>query len=300
MSPAKRRRVGNRGLRGVLRALRPEYGREVLRERLARAEERWQLDAARGGRDVCWTDDGVERPLVTIRISTMPGRDPVLVRRAIASALDQTHEPVEVLVVGDHAGPGAEAIARSFADPRLRFVDLPEPSVYPGRSDLRWYSQGAEPANLALALARGAWITVCDDDDVLTADHVEVLLAAARSGRYEMVHSRAEMEIAPDRWEVIGSPRLRRGAVAHGAVLYSSGLRFLRYSTTSWRRREPLDWNLWRRMRAVGVRAGFVDAVTYRHFLETPERTARAAAAEVRSPSRGAGASGERVLGSQS
>ena len=40
------------------------------------------LEAARAGRDVCWTDDGVEEPLVTVRIATYD-RGPLVAERAL-------------------------------------------------------------------------------------------------------------------------------------------------------------------------------------------------------------------------
>jgi hypothetical protein len=49
-------------------------------------------------------------------------------------------------------------------------------------------------------------------------------------------------------------------------VLYSAALRFMAYRGSSWRRRQPFDWNLWSRMARAGVRMGFLDAVTYRYF----------------------------------
>jgi len=67
-------------------------------------------------------------------------------------------------------------------------------------------------------------------------------------------------------WTVRGGPPLQVGYISHGSVLYSTALRFFRHSMTSWRRAEPFDYNLWRRMRRAGVRMEFVDELTYFHF----------------------------------
>ena len=62
-------------------------------------------------------------PLVTISIPTR-SRPRLLVERALASVLAQTYEHLEVLVVGDAAGPEAAAAVAGVGDPRVRFADL--------------------------------------------------------------------------------------------------------------------------------------------------------------------------------
>ena len=58
------------------------------------------------------------------------------------------------------------------------------------------------------------------------------------------------------------------GSICNASVLYGAHLRFLRYDLNAWRRDEPNDWNLWKRMWGAGVRMGFVDRVLGKHFLE--------------------------------
>ncbi|MEQ1832958.1 MAG: glycosyltransferase family A protein [Candidatus Eisenbacteria bacterium] len=233
-------------------------------------EERRLLAMARDGRDVCWTDEAEAEPLVTIRIATY--HRPELIGASIQSCLAQSYERIEVLVVGDHCSSETAAVVRGFRDSRVRFVNLPARGMYPSELMARWRVAGVLPANAALMLGEGSWITACDDDDEFTPDHVEVLLRAAREQRLEMVWSKADMEVAPGRWDVIGGTPLREGHVTQGSVLYSMGLRFLHLSNTCWRRELPADYHLWSRMQAIGVRMGFVDRVTYRHKLETHQR----------------------------
>lgn len=252
-----------------------DHARESTRERAERREERRLLAQARAGRDVCWPPDAEEEPLVTVRIATYD-RGPVVAERALASAVGQTYEHLEILVVGDACDEATARAVRSVDDPRIRFVNLPTRGLYPDDPYARRKVAGAHPMNAARYLARGAWIAPCDDDDVMTADHVEVLLAHALRHRCEMVYSRARFEHAPGRWRFVGSEPLRMGEISHGTVLYSSGLRFLRHSTTSWRLREPSDWNLWKRMAAIGVRIGFLPQVTYTLNLPSRHRQARA------------------------
>lgn len=108
----------------------------------------------------------VPAPLVSILVRTH--HRPGFLRQALASLAQQTHRPLEVVVVEDGSADG-EAVCAEFA----------------GRLDLRYFrldpAQGRSKAgNRALAEARGEWLGFLDDDDLLYADHVEVLLQAAR------------------------------------------------------------------------------------------------------------------------
>lgn len=254
---AIRHRVTERGVDGQL---------ELWRERLQAREDRDLLARARDGRDVCWEeDDGDDEPLVTIRIPTF-NRSESLADVSLPSALRQTYERIEVLVVGDCTDAATDRLMAGVKDPRVRYVNLPRPGRYPTDPLTRWRVSGTQPMNAALLLANGAWVAPCDDDDELTDDHVEVLLRAAKSRRLEFVHSLTETRFADGTTGVLGAPELTVGQVTHGSVLYSLGLRFLPYSMTCHRIPEPHDWNLWRRMRDLGVRMGFVDRVTYRYF----------------------------------
>jgi GT2 family glycosyltransferase len=105
-------------------------------------------------------------PLASILIRTV-GKAAWL-REALASCAGQTYPSVEVVVVED--GPAtSQAVVDEFAT----------------RVAIRYHATGkrvgrARAGNLAMAHARGEWMNFLDDDDVLFADHVEVLVEAAR------------------------------------------------------------------------------------------------------------------------
>jgi GT2 family glycosyltransferase len=109
------------------------------------------------------------RPLVSILIRTV--RRPVQLREALASCVNQTYPHLEVVVIED-GDPASKYVVDEFA----------------GRLDIRYRATGravgrARAGNLAMREARGEWLNFLDDDDVLFADHVEVLVdAATRSG----------------------------------------------------------------------------------------------------------------------
>jgi glycosyltransferase involved in cell wall biosynthesis len=72
-------------------------------------------------------------------------------RRAIKSALGQTHCPLEIIVINDGSTDGTQAIAESFGD-RVRCISQT--------------NQGETAArNRGFALARGEFVTLLDHDD---------------------------------------------------------------------------------------------------------------------------------------
>jgi GT2 family glycosyltransferase len=108
---------------------------------------------------------GEPRPKVSILIRTM--KRPAWLREALLSCANQTHDNLEVVVVEDGEAQSRSVVA-GFAD----------------RLDVRYEATGApvgraRAGNLALSRATGEWLNFLDDDDVLFADHVEVLLAGA-------------------------------------------------------------------------------------------------------------------------
>ena len=105
-------------------------------------------------------------PLVSILIRTV-GRGAWL-QQALARSRNQTWPNIEVIVIED--GPPTLAGAGRGV---------------PRRLDIRYSATGervgrARAGNLALAEARGEWLNFLDDDDVLFADHGEVLVDAVR------------------------------------------------------------------------------------------------------------------------
>lgn len=103
--------------------------------------------------------------------AVIPTRNrPDLCRRAVESALAQTHRDLEVIVVVDGPDPATLASLSGIDDPRLTVVPL-ERNV------------GAAAArNLAVKRAKGAWIAFLDDDDLWTPGKIAAQLAAIPRG----------------------------------------------------------------------------------------------------------------------
>ncbi|MEA2901440.1 MAG: hypothetical protein QOH36_1327 [Actinomycetota bacterium] len=209
-------------------------------------------------------DEGVGGgDLVSVCITTY-GRPQVLLERALASALRQTWAPIEVIVVADGC-PDTEAVAADItASGRVRFVNLGHRSPYPTDPPAFYASKGVGPRNVAVALARGSWIALLDDDDEFTDDHVERLVTHAREHDLEVVYSKGEVVEGPDRGRVIGEHPLRSRGVTMGSFLYSARFRSFAHDERCWMRGEASDFDFLRRLARGGCRVGFLDEVTLR------------------------------------
>jgi glycosyltransferase involved in cell wall biosynthesis len=120
------------------------------------------------------------RPSPTVSVVVPTRARPELVRRAVQSALGQTCQCLEVIVVLDQPD---EETARSLGridDPRLRVERLPAP-VTPG---------GAR--NAGVARAGGRWVAFLDDDDEWLPRKIELQLEATERSthRYPIVSCR--------------------------------------------------------------------------------------------------------------
>jgi glycosyltransferase involved in cell wall biosynthesis len=105
----------------------------------------------------------LHRPVVSVVIPCYNAAP--FLRETLESALNQTHPPLEVIVVDDGSTDDSAAIARSFG-PRVRVV--------------RQENQGESVArNRAMDEAHGEWIAFLDSDDLWKADKLALQLAAA-------------------------------------------------------------------------------------------------------------------------
>lgn len=110
--------------------------------------------------------------LVSVVIPTR--NRPLLVQRAVKSALGQTLQEIEVIVVIDGTDPATCAELAKFNEPRLTVIELPS-------------SGGAAAArNAGVAQARGEWIAFLDDDDEWLPQKLERQLATAQSASHQL------------------------------------------------------------------------------------------------------------------
>lgn len=104
-------------------------------------------------------------PLVSVVIPTL--RRPKLVLRAIASVLNQTYEPIEVIVVIDGPDEATVESLRTVHDARLRVIVNPRSLTAAGAR------------NVGVGHAKGEWIAFLDDDDEWLPGKIEKQIAFA-------------------------------------------------------------------------------------------------------------------------
>jgi glycosyltransferase involved in cell wall biosynthesis len=110
-------------------------------------------------------------PLVSVIIPTY--HRPELVKRAVKSALAQTLDEIEVIVVIDGPHPETRAALSEINSPRLKVIELPQ-------------NQGCCAArNAGIAAACGEWIALLDDDDEWMPEKLDLQLAMAKASSYQ-------------------------------------------------------------------------------------------------------------------
>ena len=213
-------------------------------------------------------------PLVSVCIPTY-NRGPILIDRAIKSALSQTYENIELIVVGDCCTDNTEELLAKIKDPRLKFYNMKKRERhYPQNIENHWFVGGAAPANKAMDLATGSWIARLDDDDTWSKDHVEKLLKFAIDGDLEFVSALYEAERFGERKVVQGTMALDKYYTRTDSInspkiggvstwLYRSYLKGMKYNLNCYRKEWNRVWDidLSLRIYQAGVRMGFLEEV---------------------------------------
>jgi hypothetical protein len=212
-------------------------------------------------------------PLVSIVIPTW-NRVQTLIERALPSALAQTHGNIEVIVVGDASPPEVAAAIERLGDSRVSFHNLTIRGPYEQERYRSWLSSGTPGLNAGVTLARGLWIAPLGDDDEFEPEHIEHLLAEARTRSLEFVYGRGRVLLPDGRETQLGEFPPRLTQIGLQSAVYHSGLRFLELELGHALFDKPNDWGLVHRMMRVGVRIGMLEETTvvYRPSLraQTP------------------------------
>ena len=194
-------------------------------------------------------DQASEKPLVSILVRTH--RRAAFLRQALTSVLNQTYRNLEVVVVEDDSSEG-EAVCEEFRGK----LDVRYHRIHPGRGR-------SVAGNLALAEARGEWMCFLDDDDLLFADHVEVLLQMAKQHRlpgayglawrtYTRVIDENSASVEEVRHDVVPDEAFSRMVLWHHnfmpiqSVLFHRSL-YDRHGGFAEDMEQLEDWNLWTR-----------------------------------------------------
>jgi hypothetical protein len=206
-----------------------------------------------------------EEPLVSVIIPTYMAYE-ALMERAVPSVLGQTYPNVELVVVGDGAPPQtAEALA-ALGDPRVRYENLTVRAPYPEDPTEFWFVAGTPPWNAAWELAEGSWIAPLNDDDAFRPDHIEKLLAAARSQDFEVAYGAIEHHHPNGTSVIENSWPPESHHFGWQAALVHAGLNFMPMQLGSGALGSPADWSVCRRMRRAGVRFVKLDDVVVDYY----------------------------------
>jgi GT2 family glycosyltransferase len=101
-----------------------------------------------------------------------------LLRHSIGSLLLSDFSDFELIVVGDGCTDDTAEVVRSFADPRIRFVNLPSNSGFQ-----------SVPNNTGVDLARGRYILFLNQDDLYFPDHLATSIAFMEREKAEIAWS---------------------------------------------------------------------------------------------------------------
>ena len=194
---------------------------------------------------------------VSVPIATYDRID-VLVERTIPALLDQTHQDVEVIVVGDGTPAGLFARLEEIDDPRLIRMRLPERTRYPSDPLERWMVAGWRPRNVGAASASGGWLLWMSDDDLILPHGIEALLDRAWTVQSaDLVSGGFEVRIDPPRLHLPGAVEtgLPFDIAGMPALLARVYTRAFRWNARSHLRavHRPSDYDLLMRMHRAGM-----------------------------------------------
>ena len=105
----------------------------------------------------------MENPLVSIIIPTYNRAK--IVGRAISSALNQTYENIDVIIIDDGSSDNTAEILNCLNDPRIRLFKHEK-------------NKGVAAAkNTGLRNIIGDWFTILDSDDEIVSDAIEIMMS---------------------------------------------------------------------------------------------------------------------------
>jgi hypothetical protein len=119
----------------------------------------------------------MSEPRTSILLPTRNRQD--VIGYSIRSVLWQTDGDFELLIVGDGCEDNTAEVVASFADPRIRWFDLPKAPL-----------SGYANRNIVLRQARGRYVAYAQDDDIMLPDHVERLTGTLEASGADLAYSR--------------------------------------------------------------------------------------------------------------
>jgi len=226
------------------------------------------------------------------------GKTPELLKRALDSVFNQTHQDFKVFIVGDDYDNDVEfkEIVSQYPQDKIYSVNLPESYdrlKYKGigsenfefdTNRALWCNSGRTPMNIGieLALHNGYdWVAHLDHDDFWEPNHLEFINNVVERYGYECIWITTKatfgpndvMEVETNGWDVVY--HLPRGYnVIHSAIAMSMKRIPLRYRDVYYEDGNmiPTDADFWDRLGKFIVENGYtgtyINALTCRHDVE--------------------------------
>lgn len=204
------------------------------------------------------------RPLVSIAVPTLD-RTELLTTRSLPSILNQSHENLEIIVVGDHAPPEVGEAVLALGDPRVTFHNLTQRLPLRGDTARRWYVQSVMARNEGLRLARGLWHLSFDDDDQLYPDAIERLLSHARELQVEVAYGRWRQVMRDSTPNEVGVFPPTHGQFGWQGALRHRCLRFFERELVAAAFETPNDVFCFEAMLRAGVRFSMLPEVVWEY-----------------------------------
>lgn len=204
-----------------------------------------------------------QKPLISVIIATY-NRGEILCGRTIPAIMGQTYDNFEIIIVGDKVVDNTAELITKIKDPRIKFKDLKERTIYPEDPISRWMVAGATPRNEALSIAKGDWIYTISDDDILMPDCFEKMVHFALKNDVESI-SANYLSYTEEGEKVFKATDVEKqlGIYMTGipSWMYKSNLKFFKWNINSWRKswNRPSDYDLQHRMKNAGVKMGYFD-----------------------------------------
>ena len=129
-----------------------------------------------------------------------------LLRKAIDSTLGQSRQNFELVVVDDGSTDDTRRVVDDFDDPRIRYLHQPAAGIPVAR-------------NLGVREARGEYVCIMDDDDLMLPDRVRDQLEAAGDGNAGSYGGWIDFEEGSG--ELVRHPGKRR---TEGTILFGSNV----------------------------------------------------------------------------
>jgi len=181
---------------------------------------------------------------------------------SIGSALRQSFDDFELLVVGDGCTDDSERVVAGIGDPRVRWINLPANSGH----------QSA-PNNEGLRQARGEIIAYLGHDDLWLPHHLATLVGALDRDGADVAHGVLAL-VAPDGAVWLTMPRPRQGEFVPPTGMVHR--RRVTEQLGGWAGHRGLaltpEADLWRRARAAGFRFTFEPRLTGIKFPASSRR----------------------------